>query len=199
MTGSERAGSAVAEVAGRNLKKVVLELGGSDPFIVLDDDDLDAAVEGRGRRRFENAGQACNGAKRFIVVEDLYDEFVEKFTAAMAGSHRVTRPTPATRIGPLSSARRAAELDEQIEDATSPRGRGPPAASAPAERRLHRGYRAGRVTRDMRAYREELFGPVGRPLPAWATRTRPVELANDSPVRPGLGPCSPPTRTRPTG
>ena len=81
LTGSERAGAAVAEIAGRNLKKVVLELGGCDPFIVLSTDDLDATVDAAIAGRFENTGQACNAAKRFIVAADIYDEFLTKFTA----------------------------------------------------------------------------------------------------------------------
>ncbi|MFP3480455.1 aldehyde dehydrogenase family protein, partial [Burkholderia sp. SIMBA_057] len=80
LTGSEGAGAAVAEVAGRNLKKYVLELGGSDPFIVLDTEDMDATVKAAVSGRMSNAGQACTAAKRFIVVADLYDEFVQKFT-----------------------------------------------------------------------------------------------------------------------
>src|ERR1700760_595327 len=83
LTGSERAGAAVAEIAGRNLKKVVLELGGSDPFLVLGSDDMNATVEAAVGARLENSGQACNAAKRFIVVDDLYDEFMEKFSAAL--------------------------------------------------------------------------------------------------------------------
>src|SRR2546422_7626557 len=85
LTGSERAGAAVAEIAGRNLKKVVLELGGTDPFVVLSSDDLDATVEaGLAVRFFENAGQICNGAKRFIVIDELYDALLEEMTATLA-------------------------------------------------------------------------------------------------------------------
>src|SRR4249919_3148929 len=86
VTGSERAGAAVAEIAGRNLKKVVLELGGSDPFILLSTSDLDATVESAVTARLDNTGQACNAAKRFIVIDELYEPFLEKFTAAMTAS-----------------------------------------------------------------------------------------------------------------
>src|SRR5699024_3802599 len=85
LTGSERAGSAVAEIAGRDLKKVVLELGGSDPFLVLDNADIAMAAQHAMAGPFGNAGQACNPAKRIIVDEKIHDEFVEKFTAAVAG------------------------------------------------------------------------------------------------------------------
>ena len=104
LTGSERAGAAVAEVAGRNLKKVVLELGGSDPFVVLGTDDMNATVEAALAARLGNTGQACNAGKRMIVVADLYDEFVEKFTAKMMefGS------------APLSSRLAADRLQEQV-------------------------------------------------------------------------------------
>ena len=86
VTGSQRAGAAVAEVAGRHLKKVALELGGSDPFLVLATDDLDAVVAAATAARLDNTGQSCNAAKRFIVVDGLYDEFLAKFTAAMAAA-----------------------------------------------------------------------------------------------------------------
>src|SRR5215217_3654857 len=95
LTGSERAGAAVAEIAGRNLKKVVLELGGSDPFLLLGTEDLDAVVESALEARLDNTGQACNAAKRFIVADHLYDPFVEKFTAGILA--------PADHITPLSS------------------------------------------------------------------------------------------------
>src|SRR3954471_6592006 len=84
LTGSGGAGAAVAEIAGRNLKKVVLELGGSDPFILLAADDLDAVVESAVGGRLADGGPACNAAKRFIVVDELYEPFLEKFTAALS-------------------------------------------------------------------------------------------------------------------
>ena len=95
LTGSERAGAAVAEIAGRNLKKVVLELGGSDPFILLSTDDLDAAVQAAAAGRLENTGQACNAAKRVIVVDELYEPFLEKFTAALTA----VKPGDPTSVG----------------------------------------------------------------------------------------------------
>ena len=115
LTGSERAGAAVAEIAGRNLKKVVLELGGSDPFILLSTDDLDTAVENAVAARVDNTGQSCNAAKRFIVVDELYEPFLEKFTAAITAVEPGDPTKAETEIGPLSSsdrdraARRAAQ------------------------------------------------------------------------------------------
>ncbi len=103
LTGSERAGAAVAEIAGRHLKKVVLELGGSDAFIVLDSDDLDATVKSATRGRMSNTGQACNAAKRFVVVDSLYDEFTEKLTASFAAMTPGDPTDPSTGLGPLSS------------------------------------------------------------------------------------------------
>src|SRR5215218_10074802 len=102
VTGSERAGAAVAEIAGRNLKKVVLEMGGSDPFIVLGADDLGQAVKAAVQGRMGNAGQACNAAKRMIVVDELYDDFVEQFTAAMSGLTPGDPTDPSSAFGPLS-------------------------------------------------------------------------------------------------
>ena len=114
LTGSERAGAAVAEIAGRNLKKVVLELGGSDPFIVLETDDLDATVEAAVDARLGNTGQACNAAKRFIVVDELYEPFLEKFTAAMTAIKPGDPSSTDTVIGPLSSARPTERLADQV-------------------------------------------------------------------------------------
>ena len=185
VTGSERAGSAVAEVAGRHLKKVVLELGGSDPFILLDADDLGAAVKSAVRGRMGNAGQACNGAKRMIVVDELYDDFVEQFTAAMA---RLTPGDPfedRVGFGPLSSEAAAQTLLGQIDDAVE-KG----ATLRTGGKRLDRpgafveATVLTDVTPDMRAYREELFGPAAVVYRV-ADAEEAVALANDSTF--GLG------------
>ena len=117
VTGSERAGAAVAAVAGRNLKKVVLELGGSDPFILLGTDDLDGAVEAAAEARLDNTGQSCNAAKRFIVADDLYDDFLEKFREKLAAS-KPGDPTAAdTEVGPLASRTAAERLEDQVKRA----------------------------------------------------------------------------------
>src|SRR5919107_4527168 len=117
LTGSERAGAAVAEIAGGNLKKVVLELGGSDPFIVLGSDDLDATVEAAVGGRLENTGQACNAAKRFIVVDELYDEFLDKFKEKLTAVEPGDPSKEGTPIGPLSSAKATERLAEQLKRA----------------------------------------------------------------------------------
>ena len=117
VTGSERAGAAVAEIAGRNLKKVVLELGGSDPFILLGTADLDGAVDAAVGARLENTGQACNAAKRFIVVDDLYDDFLAKFTAKMGASKPGDPTSEDSAVGPLSSKTAADRLEDQVKRA----------------------------------------------------------------------------------
>src|SRR4051794_23131814 len=117
LTGSGRAGAAVAEQAGRHLKKVVLELGGSDPFLVLGTDDLDAVVEAAVGARLENGGQACNAAKRFIVVDEYYDAFLDKFAKALTGVEPGDPTAEGTAVGPLSSSNAADRLEEQVQDA----------------------------------------------------------------------------------
>ena len=185
VTGSERAGSAVAEVAGRHLKKVVLELGGSDPFILLDADDLGAAVQAAVRGRMGNAGQACNGTKRMIVVDELYDDFLAAFTSAMAGLEPGDPTDESAGFGPLSSEQAVLNLLEQIEDAVQ--------HGAKVETGGERVDRPGAfmqatvltgVTPDMRAFHEELFGPAAVVYRV-ADADEAIELANGS--RFGLG------------
>src|SRR4051794_23390665 len=117
LTGSGRAGAAVAEIAGRHLTKVVLELGGSDPFLVLKADDLDAVVEAAVGGRLENTGQACNAAKRFIVTDELYEPFVEKFSAALTEVEPGDPSSADAAIGPLSSTAAADRLESQVKQA----------------------------------------------------------------------------------
>ena len=117
VTGSERAGAAVAEVAGRNLKKVVLEMGGSDPFILLGTDDLDGAAEAAAEARLDNTGQSCNAAKRFIVVDELYDDVLAKFREKVESAKPGDPAAEDTEIGPLSSATAADRLEDQVKRA----------------------------------------------------------------------------------
>ncbi|MBL3688219.1 NAD-dependent succinate-semialdehyde dehydrogenase [Leucobacter zeae] len=114
LTGSEAAGRAVGALAGKHLKPVVLELGGSDPFIVLSVDDMDAAVTAALNSRLHNSGQACNGAKRFIVHDDVYDAFREAFVAALAAAPVGDPLADGVRVGPMSSVAAAAELEQQV-------------------------------------------------------------------------------------
>jgi succinate-semialdehyde dehydrogenase/glutarate-semialdehyde dehydrogenase len=174
LTGSARAGAAVAELAGRHLKKVVLELGGSDPFVLLGTDDLDAAVEAATQARLDNTGQACNAAKRFIVAEDLYDEFVPRFTERMLAA--------SSDLPPLSSVRAAETLEAQVERAVSG---GAQLASAGNRSGGHfpAGVLTG-VTAENPVFHEELFGPVAMVFKV-ASEDEAVELANDTPF--GLG------------
>lgn len=185
VTGSERAGSAVAEGAGKHLKKVVLEMGGSDPFIVLDSDDLDATVALAVRGRMGNTGQSCVASKRMIVIDELYDEFVDRLAAAM-GAMTCGDPTdPDTQVAPMHSEQAAEELMEQVQDAIDKGatvhtgGSRPDRAGAYFSPTVLTG-----VTRQMRAFAEELFGPVAVVYPV-ADEDAAVQLANES--RFGLG------------
>ncbi len=185
VTGSERAGSAVAAVASKHLKKVVLELGGSDPFIVLDTDDVAGVAQAAAAARMENGGQACNAAKRMIVADGVYDDFLGEFTKAMA-AHVTGDPTdPAVNYGPLSSEQAARNLMEQVQDAISKGatvhtgGKRVDRPGAFIEPTVLSG-----VTADMRAFREELFGPVAVVYKV-SSADEAVELANSSAY--GLG------------
>jgi succinate-semialdehyde dehydrogenase / glutarate-semialdehyde dehydrogenase len=161
VTGSERAGSAVAAAAGQNLKKVVLELGGSDPFIVLDAPDMGAVAKAAVAARMTNAGQACNAAKRMIVADSVYEAFMNEFVPRMAAQVAGDPTDPDVTYGPLSSEQAAVNLMSQIDDAVS--------KGATVHTGGHRIDRPGAfveatvlsgVTPEMRAFGEELFGPA---------------------------------------
>lgn len=185
LTGSERAGAAVAAIAGRHLKKVVLELGGSDPFVVLDAADLDRLVKRAVSARISNAGQACNAAKRFVVLDGLYEPFVEKFAAAMGRIEPGDPTDPGTFLGPLSSAAArdtlAAQVDRAVEQGATVQVGGRP-ADGPGFGYLPTVLTG--VTADMDAYTQELFGPVAVVYRA-ADEGEAIALANATPF--GLG------------
>ena len=182
LTGSERAGAAVAEIAGRNLKKVVLELGGSDPFILLSADDLDEAVEAAVGARLDNTGQSCNAAKRFIVADDVYDDFLEKFTAQMTAASPGDPTAEGTEIGPLSSTIAAERLQDQLDRAVA-QGAEVVAGGERKDNFFPSTVLTG-ITPDNDAYREEFFGPVASVYRV-SSEEQAVELANDTPF--GLG------------
>jgi succinate-semialdehyde dehydrogenase/glutarate-semialdehyde dehydrogenase len=182
VTGSERAGAAVAEIAGRNLKKVVLELGGSDPFILLGTDDLDATVQGAAEARLDNTGQSCNAAKRFIVVDDFYDEFLEKFSAAFTASKPGDPSAEDTAIGPLSSETAADRLEQQVKKAVDNGAEivvGGKRDGNYFEPTILTGIKPGDE-----ASQEEFFGPVAQVYRV-GSEEEAVALANQTPF--GLG------------
>jgi succinate-semialdehyde dehydrogenase/glutarate-semialdehyde dehydrogenase len=182
VTGSERAGAAVAEIAGRNLKKVVLELGGSDPFIVLGTDNLDETVQAAVEARIDNAGQSCNAAKRMIVIDELYEPFLEKFTAALTAVKSGDPRERETDVGPLSSQLAADRLEDQVKRAVEQ------GATVVAGGKRNGNFFEPTVltdiTPDNDVYREELFGPVAQVYRV-RSEEEAVALANDTPF--GLG------------
>ncbi|TFB77373.1 NAD-dependent succinate-semialdehyde dehydrogenase [Cryobacterium glaciale] len=182
LTGSERAGAAIAEIAGRNLKKVVLELGGSDPFILLSTDDLDETVGAAVAARLDNNGQACNAAKRFIVIEELYQPFLDKFTAAIAAVELGDPTKDGTGLGPLSSAKATETLTEQVARAVAQ------GATLVTGGTSEGNFFAGTVLTDVvpgsDAFHEEFFGPVAQ-IFSVPDEAAAVALANNTPF--GLG------------
>jgi succinate-semialdehyde dehydrogenase / glutarate-semialdehyde dehydrogenase len=184
LTGSERAGRSVASSAGSHLKKCVMELGGSDPFLVLDDADLDLAVPAAVASRFGNAGQTCIAAKRFIVTPGIADAFVQRFVEAASKLAIGDPMADATTLAPMARADLRHEIHAQVQRTRDAGARlllgGTPGQGAchyPAT--VLDGVEAG-----MPAYREELFGPVASILHA-KNDDDAVRLANDTDF--GLG------------
>ncbi len=185
ITGSTEAGRRVAEQAGRLLKPAVLELGGSDPFVVLADADLERAVAGAVQGRLQNTGQSCIAAKRFLVEQPVAGEFTRRLAAAVAAQRLGDPLDPATEVGPLVGPGAVAELLAQIADA---RQRGARVVcggerSDRGEAYLQPTVLAG-VEPAMRVWREEVFGPVA-PVMAVQDAEEALALANASEF--GLG------------
>ncbi|MFI5686905.1 NADP-dependent succinic semialdehyde dehydrogenase [Streptomyces sp. NPDC051636] len=181
LTGSEPAGRAVAATSGEMIKKTVLELGGSDPFVVMPSADVDRAAEVAVTARVQNNGQSCIAAKRFIVHTDVYDRFAERFVAGMKALKTGDPLEEDTEIGPLSSEQGRADLEELVDDAR----RGGAGVLCGGERPEGPGWYypptvlAG-ITREMRIHREEAFGPVATLYRA-EDLDEAVLIANDSP------------------
>ncbi|MFE4455515.1 NAD-dependent succinate-semialdehyde dehydrogenase [Streptomyces sp. NPDC056796] len=185
LTGSERAGAQVAERAGRNMKPSLLELGGSDVFIVLDGEGLERTVGAAVAGRMANTGQSCVASKRFIVVADVYDDFVEGMRRAFSELRPGDPSDEATTLGPLSSERAASDLTDQIRETVEQGadlvigGARVDRPGAYVEPTILTGVKPG-----MRAYAEELFGPAAV-IHRVADEDEAVALANDSQY--GLG------------
>lgn len=178
LTGSERAGAAVAEQAGRALKKCVLELGGSDVMLVLQTDDLDFAVQQAVSSRMGNTGQACNASKRIVVMSDIYDEFAAKFTEAIQG-----QSYEAGNFGPLSSSRATETLTSQVQSALDQGATLLVGDNSPVGN-VYTPSVITNITPAMDVYSQELFGPVAQ-LYRVTSDAEAIELANNSPY--GLG------------
>ncbi|STD59269.1 NAD-dependent succinate-semialdehyde dehydrogenase [Empedobacter falsenii] len=185
LTGSEAAGAEVASIAGKNVKPSVLELGGSDPMIVLNDADIEKVMSGTINGRLRNAGQACTSSKRIIVQEGIYDEYLKKITDYVNGM-KVGDPTQAdTNMGPVSSESALEKLLDQINDSAN-KG----ATIVSGGKRIDREgfFLQPTILTDlkpgMKAYDEEVFGPV---VCIWKVKDveEAIKIANDTPY--GLG------------
>lgn len=180
LTGSEKAGSAVAAQAAKHIKKSTLELGGNDVFIVLDDADLENAVETGVQARLANAGQVCTAAKRFIIHQDIADQFLRKFTDAFRQVKLGDPLDESTTLGPLSSKEALDTLSQQVSEAVQKGAKlhlgGKPAKS---EGNFFEPTILTHITRDNPAYFEEFFGPVAQ-IYVVNNDDEAVRLANDS-------------------
>ncbi|MFG3107840.1 NADP-dependent succinic semialdehyde dehydrogenase [Streptomyces tendae] len=180
LTGSEPAGRAVASTAGEMIKKTVLELGGSDPFVVMPSADVERAAAVAVTARTQNAGQSCIAAKRFIVHTDVYDAFAERFTEGMRALKVGDPMDEETEVGPLSSEQGLNDLVELVDDAV----RGGASVLCGGERPDGPGWYypptvLADVTRELRIHREEAFGPVATLYRA-ADLDEAVLIANDT-------------------
>jgi succinate-semialdehyde dehydrogenase/glutarate-semialdehyde dehydrogenase len=185
LTGSEAAGRSVAELAGRHLKKTVLELGGSDPFVVLDDADLASTTEAAVKARFLNGGQSCIAAKRFIVIEDIADLFLERFKSGIESLKPGDPLDSATTLAPISREDLRQQLHSQVESSVAKGAKivtGGQPLSGPGY--FYAPTLLDWVSPGMPAYEEELFGPVAAIIRA-RHEDEALRIANDSKY--GLG------------
>ena len=185
LTGSEKAGASVATAAGKNLKKSVLELGGSDPFIVLEDAEIDKTVEWAVYGRMQNCGQACIASKRFIVMDKVYDEFLAKFKAGLEQMEPGDPMDEKTKLGPLSSKSALEILEEQVKKSVKAGAK----LLTGGKRFDRKGYFMQPtiltdIPKDAEAYQQELFGPVAS---VYRVRSEDEAVALANATRFGLG------------
>ncbi|MFH8980159.1 NADP-dependent succinic semialdehyde dehydrogenase [Streptomyces varsoviensis] len=182
LTGSEPAGRSVASIAGDEIKKTVLELGGSDPYVVMPSADIERAAATAVTARVQNNGQSCIAAKRFIVHVDVYDQFVERFTAGMRNLTVGDPMSDTTDVGPLSSEQGRADLEELVDDAVRHGARALCGGQRPKD--LPNGWFyeptiLAEITTNMRIHREEAFGPVATLYRA-GSLDEAITIANDT-------------------
>jgi succinate-semialdehyde dehydrogenase/glutarate-semialdehyde dehydrogenase len=185
LTGSEGAGRVVGQVAGRELKKTVLELGGSDPFVVMPSADLDRAAHVAVTARCQNNGQSCIAAKRFLVHTDVYDAFTEAFVARMAALAVGDPMDEGTDVGPLATEQGRRDVAEQVRDAADRGARVLCGGQAPdRDGWWYPPTVVADLTPQMRMWSEEVFGPVAG-LYRVSSCDEAIELANGTSF--GLG------------
>jgi len=186
LTGSEPAGASLAAIAGSQIKKTVLELGGSDPFIVLESADLDAAVATAVKARMLNTGQSCIAAKRFIVVDAIADQFIQKFIAAFTDLSIGDPMKTDTNVGPLATTAMLEELEQQVQTAVKHGAQvltgGQRWSELPGN--FYQPTILADISSDNPIYHQECFGPVALIFRV-PDLTAAITLANDSPF--GLG------------
>ncbi len=188
LTGSARVGKEVAAIAGKKLKKCVLELGGSDPYLILEDADVEKAVELCVEGRLVNAGQSCIGAKRFIVVDSVYDAFESAFVAKMRAVKMGDPFDESNQIGPLARSNQREDLHMQVMNSVDKGAKLLCGGFIPED--MQGSYYPGTVLSDvqagMAAYQEELFGPVAALIKV-KDEAEAIQVANDTNYGLGAG------------
>ncbi len=177
LTGSVGAGSKVGSLAGKNLKKVVLELGGSDPFMVLEDADLDKAARAAVRSRMANAGQSCSAAKRLIVMESVAEAFTEKFVGVMNGLRIGDPMDESTDLGPVAKKEFMETLGKQLDDALKKGARVHRGPKPPNQGYFFQPVVLTELTAEMLVLKEEVFGPIA-PVIAARSEQDTIRIAN---------------------
>lgn len=182
LTGSERAGSSVASIAGENIKKTLLELGGSNAFIVCEDADIDKAVEVGVKARMMNTGQSCIAAKRFIILEKVYDEFLAKYTQAVKALKSGDTLDESTQVGPLARIDLADQLNKQVQDSVKLGAK--IEVGGKQKDAFYEPTVITNITPEMPVFAEETFGPVA-PIIKVKTEEEAIALAENTKF--GLG------------